>query len=281
MAMMASAQPIVRNTFWELELDGTEESDETPFPCLRRSNSDYCINYANLDHEVCSIFDHKNEASDSSTMADTSDAGSVAGSDDHELWSEMMSVAPGVFSALCQNNGINEVQKMSQTAFASPGVFSAPCQNTEINEVQKMRPQTASAASAEPVRALAVDCLPPAAATPAFREGMQIEVFSISEDRWLAATISEVAVAAGAHVKSGCKLPAGSVCVLYTANNKAKWITPEAATSILREPQVVPMGITGPQFCAYCGGKVPAELLGKNAFKFCMHCGKQHPEGAQ
>jgi len=258
MAMMASAQPIVKNTFWDLELDGTQESDEIPFPRLRRSSSDFFIDYVNLDHEVVVIPDYKVEGSkvegsDSSTKADTSDAGSEAGSDDRRLWSEMMSTTPAVLSASCQDNGINESQKTwPQTVPAPPDVFEEvqKMRNNEANRVkQTMRLQTASA---KPVRALAVDCSsPPVATTPAFRVGMQVEVFSVSEDRWLPATVSTVTVTS--NVIGACKVPAGSVCVLYAANSKAKWITPKAATSILRKPQEVPMEIP----VVNCGGKVP------------------------
>jgi len=185
------------------------------------------------------------------------------------VWSEMMSESPAVFSASCQTR--------PQTACAPPGVFEEvqKMQNNETNRVQQtMRLQTASAV---PVMAMAVDCSsPPAAATPAFRVGMQVEVFSVSQDRWLLATVSEMTAAAS--TKGGCTLPAGSVCVLYAANSKAKWLTPESAASLIRKPQEVPMGIMDNKFCVNCGGKVPAELLEKNTFKFCIYCGKQHPE---
>jgi len=95
MADLATFQPIVRNTFWDLDSDDTED-----LPRLRRSYSDHCINYAN--------FDCKADLSDSSTIAGTSESGSVAGrsragsevgSDDAGSWAEMMSGPPGTFTA--------------------------------------------------------------------------------------------------------------------------------------------------------------------------------------
>lgn len=92
MAVSAGTRVVVRKTFWELESD--ERQQELPF--RPRSNSDHCVDYADLFFKV--------DRSDSTTIAGTSHEGSIRGSDD----TESLGVPDG--------------------AFGPPGVFAAPGQ---------------------------------------------------------------------------------------------------------------------------------------------------------
>jgi len=117
MAVLANVQPVVRNTFWDLDSDNATEE----LPCRPRSYSDCCVDYRNADHKVDfsdsttiadTNVDHKVDFCDLTTTAGTSRAGSEVGSDDGESWAEIMSGEP-----------------WSQIMSGPPGVF---CQPTSV-----------------------------------------------------------------------------------------------------------------------------------------------------
>jgi len=141
MAEFANALPIVRNTFWDLFSEDVEED----LPCLRRSHSDHCIEYATLVGKKDRSY---TDSSDATTIAGTSGAGSAAdssiassevGSDDVGTWADLMSASgswpdavqgpPGVLSGTL----IKLVPKVEQTpdsqiatpSAGPPGVFGA------------------------------------------------------------------------------------------------------------------------------------------------------------
>jgi len=114
MALLANFQPVVRNTFWDLD---SENAEELPF-CRPRSYSDPGVS--------CTDFHDKDDFSDSSTAAGTSSAGSVVGADFDLTGDDNDSSTLAHTSCAGSEVDANERESWADIMSAPPGIFAPP-----------------------------------------------------------------------------------------------------------------------------------------------------------